>query len=131
MIFSILIYGSPTNSLSVESAYRFTKTALAAGHTIHRVFFYGESVYAASSLSVTPRDEVDCFQAWKELAEKHDLDVVVCIAAALKRGVLDPPEAKRHEKLAYNLAPPFSLSGLGQLTDAALTSDRLITFGSA
>lgn len=131
MIFSILIYGSPTNSLAVESAYRFTKTALAAGHTIQRVFFYGESVYAASNLAVTPRDEIDYSQAWQTLAETYDLDIVVCIAAALKRGVLDSAEARRHEKSAHNLTPPFSLSGLGQLTDAALTSDRLITFGSA
>jgi tRNA 2-thiouridine synthesizing protein D len=57
------------------------------------------------------------------------MDLVVCIAAALRRGVLNQEEAERYEKSTHNLAQEFNISGLGQLVDAAVNSDRLITFG--
>ena len=130
MIFSILIYGSAHNSQSAHTAYRFTDNALRSGHQIHRVFFYGESVHVASELSAPPRDELNIHQLWKDLAEAHQLDLVVCIAAALKRGIMDKSEAKRHEKNGFNTQAPFELSGLGQLSEAAIISDRLVTFGA-
>lgn len=130
MIFSILIYGSAHNSQSAHSAYRFTHSLLQSGHQIHRVFFYGESVHVASGLSAPPRDELNIHQLWKDLAEAHQLDLVVCIAAALKRGVMDESEARRHEKSSFNTQAPFELSGLGQLSEAAIISDRLVTFGA-
>ena len=36
---------------------------------------------------------------------------------------------KRHGKDANNIAPGFHISGLGQLIEAGIESDRLITFG--
>lgn len=129
MIFSILIYGAAHNSQAAHTAYRFAQAALESGHTLHRVFFYGDSVEVASSLNAPQRDEVDIHACWKALAQTHQLDLVVCIAAALKRGVIDQNEARRHEKASHNIEAPFTLSGLGQLTEAALVSDRLITFG--
>lgn len=130
MVFSILVYGSATNSQSAHSAYRFAVSLLRSGHQIHRVFFYGESVHLASVLTAPPRDEVDIHQLWADLATAHQLDLVVCIAAALKRGIMDAPEAKRHEKNSFNTQAPFELSGLGQLSEAAIMSDRLVTFGA-
>jgi len=129
MLFSILIYGSPFNSPCAQTALRFTQAALNAGHGIHRVFFYGDGVFVGSHLNAPQRDELNIYQVWTDLANKYQLDLVVCIAAALKRGVLDEQEAKRHEKAHFNLAPPFQLSGLGQLADAMMTSDRIVTFG--
>jgi tRNA 2-thiouridine synthesizing protein D len=129
MKLSILVYGSPTGSQASATAYRFAKAALQQGHEIYRVFFYGDAVYAASSLNAPPQDESDQGKLWSELGKNHNLDMVVCIAAALKRGVLDQTEAKRFEKSAYNLAPGFTLSGLGQMMDANQNSDRMVTFG--
>ena len=54
---------------------------------------------------------------------------MVCIAAAARRGVLDQREAARHQHPAANLAPGFTLSGLGQWIDALAESDRFIAFG--
>jgi Uncharacterized conserved protein involved in intracellular sulfur reduction len=54
---------------------------------------------------------------------------VVCIAAALRRGVLDDAEASRYQRPAVNLPKPWELSGLGQLHEAAQTADRLVCFG--
>jgi len=43
---------------------------------------------------------------------------VVCIAAALRRGIKES-----------NLAEGFRISGLGQLVEAGIQADRLVVFG--
>ena len=54
---------------------------------------------------------------------------MVCIAAAQRRGILDENEAKRQGKDADNIAPGFRISGLGQLIETGIESDRLVVFG--
>ena len=44
--------------------------------------------------------------------------------------MLDKTEAKRYEKSGANLDEGFTISGLGQLIDAGLNADRLVTFGA-
>jgi tRNA 2-thiouridine synthesizing protein D len=63
------------------------------------------------------------------LGEKYKLDLVVCVAAAQRRGILDESEAKRHGKNADNIAPGFRISGLGQLIETGIESDRVVAFG--
>jgi tRNA 2-thiouridine synthesizing protein D len=46
------------------------------------------------------------------------VDLVVCVAAALRRGIQEEV-----------LAPGFRISGLGQLVDAGIKADRTVTFG--
>ncbi len=130
MIFSLIIYASQTASQSEQSALRFSRSVLQQGHTIHRVFFYGDTVTSMSNFKITPRDEIDITNQWLDLAHSSGVDLVVCIAAAVKRGILDQQEAKRHQKSAANLKEGFCLSGLGQLADAIIHSDRVITFGN-
>ena len=60
---------------------------------------------------------------------KHRLDLVVCIAAAQRRGILDASEAKRHGKDGDNIAPGFRISGLGQLIEAGNRGRSLVVFG--
>ncbi len=43
---------------------------------------------------------------------------MVCVAAALRRGIKDE-----------TLAPGFRISGLGQLVEAGIEGDRLVVFG--
>lgn len=130
MIYSLLILGAPPSSESANTALRFASAALQAGHSIYRVFFLDNGVGVANQLSVIPQDETDWRHNWQKLAQAHQLDMVVCISSALKRGVIDPTEASRYEKPASNLAEGFEISGLGQLVDATLHSDRVITFGA-
>ncbi len=128
MIFSVAIFGAPYSSQSVETAYQFTLAALESGHSLYRIFFYHDGVHAGTCLSMPPQDEPNLPQRWSQLARDHDIDIVVCIASALKRGIINSEEAQRYEKAAYNLNTGFELSGLGQLVDAGINSDRLITF---
>ena len=88
-----------------------------------------EGVFTGAGNRVLPQDETDPMGLWVKLAEKHSVDLVLCISSALKRGLLDDTEAARHEKTGATVHPVFTISGLGQLVDAAAASDRLVTFG--
>ena len=128
MRFSLNVLGGPADQASARSALQFARAVLDGGHEIHRVFFQGAGVHLASALTVVPQDEDDPAEAWAALGREHDLDLVVCVASALRRGLLDDAEAARYERGRGNLRPEFTISGLGQLADAALRSDRVVTF---
>lgn len=129
MLFSIVVHAAPVQNQGADTALRFARAVLAAGHGIYRVFFYRDGVHNGSALSSLPPDEANIPAQWQALAAEHGLDLVVCIAAAVRRGMLNAEEAQRYDRSASNLAPGFELSGLGQLVDACLQSDRVITFG--
>ncbi len=118
MKIGILINEGPFTHQASDSAYQFAKAALAKGHEIMRVFFYHDGVNNANKLSEPQSDDRNLVKLWSELAEEHNLDLVVCVAAALRRGIKDDI-----------LAPGFRISGLGQLIEAGIVSDRLVTFG--
>lgn len=94
-------------------------------------FFYQDGVYNAANSIVTPQDEQNLPQEWRDFVGQHQLDAVVCIAAALRRGVLNADEAQRYQRTAVSVEAPWELSGLGQLHDAVQAVDRLICFGGA
>lgn len=129
MKFSLLITAAPHQEQAWQ-ALRFGEAALAAGHEVPRVFFYGDGALHGNALLLPPQDEPDVQSAWRQLAEAHGIELVVCIAAALKRGVMDADTAQREEKPVSNLAQGFTISGLGQLAEMALDSDRLVSFPS-
>ncbi len=118
MKFGIVINEGPYQHQASDTAYLFCKTALAKGHEIFRVFFYHDGVNNASRLTEPPQDDRNIVARWSKLAEEHGIDLVVCVAAALRRGIKDE-----------NLARGFRISGLGQLVEAGIQSDRLVTFG--
>lgn len=128
MKFAIALY-SAAHAPSSRRALLFAQAALAGGHEIVRLFFYQDGVYSASNNIVAPQDEQDIARQWREFVSQHQLDGVLCIAAALRRGVLNAEEAARYQRSAVNLEAPWALSGLGQLHDAIQDADRLICFG--
>jgi tRNA 2-thiouridine synthesizing protein D len=129
MKFSILINEGPYTHQASDSAYQFAKAVLAKGHEIFRIFFYHDGVNNATRLTTPPQDDRNIVNRWSKLAEEHKLDMVVCVAAAQRRGIVDEGEAKRNGKDATNLAPGFRISGLGQLIEAGIQADRMVTFG--
>ncbi len=128
MKFAIALF-APAHAPSSRRALRFAQAALDGGHEIVRLFFYQDGVHSASGNVVSPQDELDLPREWREFVQQHQLDAVVCIAAALRRGVLNAEDAQRYGKPAANLEAPWELSGLGQLHEAAQLADRLISFG--
>lgn len=128
MKFAIALLCPPT-APSCRRALRFAETLLSEGHQIVRLFFYADGVHSASANIVSPQDEEDLPRQWRDFIAAHKLDAVVCIAAALRRGLLDEQEALRYQRQAANLTAPWVLSGLGQLHEAIQLADRLVCFG--
>jgi tRNA 2-thiouridine synthesizing protein D len=128
MKLALAVHGAPYSSQASTTALRFARAAVAAGHSIHRVFFYHDGVHAGSALAVPPQDEPSPQPGWVELAEEHGVELAVCIAAALKRGLVSAEEQQRYELGGSNLHPAFAIVGLGQLLEAIVTTDRFVTF---
>ena len=118
MKFSILVNEGPYTHEASDTAYQFARAALAKGHEIYRVFFYHDGVNNSTRLTEPPQDDRHIVNRWSKLAADHKVDLVVCVAAALRRGIKDE-----------NLAAGFRISGLGQLIESSIQADRLVTFG--
>ncbi len=129
MKFTIQVNEGPYQHQATDSAYLFTKAALEKGHEIFRVFFYHDGVNNGTRLTTPPQDDRNIVKRWSELGAEHDLDLVICVAAAQRRGIVDDGEAERNGKDATNIAGGFRISGLGQLVEGAIQSDRLVVFG--
>ncbi|MEQ1622964.1 MAG: sulfurtransferase complex subunit TusD [Methylococcales bacterium] len=129
MKFAIQVNTSPYYSNAGQSAYKFITTALKTGHEVFRVFFYHEGIYHAFGHATPPDDEINFVQQWGDLAKNYHIDLVVCISAAQRRGLLCSDEAVRLGKVDIDLADGFRISGLGQLVEATLLADRFIVFG--
>jgi tRNA 2-thiouridine synthesizing protein D len=129
MKFAIQVNNSPYQSNAGHTAYQFINAVLVQGHEVFRVFFYYDGVYHAFKYATPPDDELQFAAQWSELARRYHIDLVVCISAAQRRGLLCFDEAKRQGKQDDDLAEGFRISGLGQLVEATLEADRFIVFG--
>ncbi len=129
MKFAVVVNEGPYQHQAADTAFNFSRAVLERGHQIDRVFFYHDGVNTATRLAVPPQDDRNITRKWSELAAQHGLDLVVCVAAAQRRGIIDADERRRHGKDADNLAPGFRISGLGQLIETAIEADRVVVFG--
>ncbi len=131
MKISLLVLGSPLGSACGDSAWHYAEAAHRAGHELASVFFLHDGVYHGNDFAAPAQDEIDRTTRWARLAAESGAELLLCVASAARRGVLDPDEARRHGKAAGNAHGAFALAGLGQLLDAASRCDRLLTFGGA
>ena len=129
MKLAVLVNEGPYQHQASDSAYQFVTAALAAGHEVMRVFFYHDGVNNGTRLTTPPQDDRHIQKRWSALADEHKLDLVLCVAACQRRGLVDEGEMKRNSKDAHNIADGFRISGLGQLVEAGIEADRLVTFG--
>ena len=129
MKYAIQINSSPYHCTAGYTAYQFIKAALNARHEIYRVFFYQDGIYHALRFATPPDDERQLTKRWSALAQDYQIDLVVCISAAHRRGLLHDDEAVRQGKQDKDLAAGFRISGLGQLVEATLEADRFLVFG--
>ena len=118
MKFGLMVSEGPYTHQASDTAFKFATAVLEKGHQIHRIFFYHDGVNNATRLTEPPQDDRHIVNRWSALAAEHKVDLVVCVAAALRRGIKDEV-----------LAPGFRISGLGQLVDSAIKADRVVTFG--
>lgn len=130
MKYALAVYAAPDSHPANQTALAFARALIAEGHSLYRLFFYHEGVHTGTRLAVPPQDETDLSAEWRQLVREQRVDAVVCIAASLRRGLLNAEEARRYERDTDNLAGEWDLSGLGQWVDAVLNADRFITFGA-
>lgn len=75
------------------------------------------------------QDEQNIQREWDELITTRELDSVICVSSAIRRGIVDSAESKRYELNAVSAFESSEIAGLGQLIDASLNSDRVVNFG--
>lgn len=129
MKFTVAVHDAPHASQAADSALQFVQAARAAGHSVERVFFYHDGVRMAHAGQIAPQDERDLLPGWRQL-QKDGTELAVCVAASLKRGLVDEQERGRYELAAATLDPAFTIVGLGQLIDAIVSADRYVEFAA-
>lgn len=128
LTYTLLVTGPAYGTQSARNAYLFAQSVLKKGHSIKRIFFYQEGVLNGSGLTVPANDEFDLVKAWQTMANKHQIRLETCVAAALRRGIVSQSEAEQHQLPVSSLAMDFSQAGLGALAEALLTEDRVVQF---
>lgn len=129
MNYAIQINAGPYEANAGLTAYRFARAALQQQHRILQVFFYRQGIQYACRHALPPDDEIDMGKAWSDLAKQHGIDLLVCISAAQRRGLLCEDEARRQGLSDKHLAEGFRIAGLGQWLEATLNADRCLVFG--
>jgi tRNA 2-thiouridine synthesizing protein D len=124
--FVILVTTAPYNKQGSSTAYQFAQALLRNGQTIEAIFFYMDGVTNGNPLLAPPSDEVNVYTAWQELADKHQLKLLLCVTELLRRGLVD--EKDLQSQMAADPIPGFIISGLGQLYEAVNKADRFIVF---
>lgn len=129
MQYTLLITGSPYQSKACHTALRFIQAAISKyPDCIKGVFFYEDAVLIGNRMAQPPRDEINITQAWQEIAKAHDVPLYLCIAAAVRRGIISESESRRYELEQHSLAEQFQLEGLGTLVDLMNTTNKIIQF---
>ncbi len=128
MRYSLMVTGPAYGTQQSASALQFARALCNSPHLLLSVFFYREGVLNANRLTLPASDECNMVKAWQDLQQQHNIALNICVAAALRRGVIDSNESRQAGITGDNLASGFSLTGLGALGEAALDCDRVVQF---
>ena len=106
MEISLIIRTSPEDAHRLTSVRCFIQTAIEQGHTIRQCFFQSVGVLAAT--------QPEQLSEWQQIADITHTELLLCSQAVEEHAVY--PEG------------PFQIAGLGALVEAAVRSDRLMSF---
>ena len=126
--FTLILTQAPLAGVSHYLALDFARALLAAGHSLRNVFFYQEACYVALNGQTPIQGQEPLLHAWQSLAQKTNTQLQVCIANAIRRGLLDAKEAERYQQPSPTLAAGFTLVGLGEMAESCQEADRVIQF---
>lgn len=126
--FTLLVTSAPFSQQDAYSAYRFALAATEAQHKVLGVFFYQSGTLNANDLQIGPTNEFDMLNAWKGLANEHQIPLMVCVSAASRRGITSSEDAQEADKQQHSLTSPFESVGLGELAVLLKQTDRLVQF---
>ena len=126
--FTILVTQAPFDTQNAYSAFRFAEAVCASEHVLEGVFFYQSGVMNSNAFQSGHSDELNMYQKWVSLHSDHNVPLQVCVTAANRRGVINEEDAKELDTPHFNLQPPFSEVGLGDLMELLNLSDRMVQF---
>ncbi|WP_334020754.1 sulfurtransferase complex subunit TusD [Alteromonas sp. S015] len=126
--YSILITSSPFQGDTALRALAFVQGVIDNGDVINNIFFYSDGVHHTNNLMLNTGDELFALDSWKALANTHNVKLLVCITAAVKRGIVSELEAKENGLAHANLTAPFEQAGLGAFFTALHKCNRLVQF---
>ena len=106
MQFSLIIRTRPQDTVRWQQALRFAETVTEMGHSIRQCFFQSEGVLSAL--------QPEGLNEWQQIAENTQAELLLCSQAA--------------EEYAVDAMGPFQIGGLGALVEAAVRSDRVVSF---
>lgn len=115
MRIDLFIQSAPLATSAATHALAFARAAVAAGHTVGRVFFYKDAVAIGNRFA---EDGDGMRAAWLEFGRRHGVELVLCVSAAGRRGVV----------AEHSLAEGFLVQGLGVLVETMAESDRIVSF---
>jgi tRNA 2-thiouridine synthesizing protein D len=127
MVFTLLVLNSPWQGQATQSAYRFANAALASGHQLRQVFFYGDGAAVLQGGGGAFAESV-AGRAWEQLAVDHGVPLIACTSAAARRGIDRAGGAVAAPGSAGGARPGLTEGTLGQLMIALPESERLLTF---
>lgn len=126
--FSLFLTQAPLASSSHYLALDFAYTLLKQGHQLNNVFFYQDAVYVGLAGQVAPQGQKPLAQEWQQLVQGTNIPLQLCIATAVRRGILDRSEQQRYQQPSVTLCDGFQLVGLGEMAQSYRESDRVIQF---
>ncbi|WP_026972358.1 sulfurtransferase complex subunit TusD [Aliagarivorans marinus] len=104
------------------TALNLARAVLEEGHTLHAVFFYQEGVSNALATTMPAGDEIDMVKQWQQLKADSACQLLVCSAAAQRRGVLGQEEGEQRDIIIDG----FEQTGLAEMSIAMLEADKVV-----
>ncbi len=126
--FSIVLTQSPALNVSHILALDFASALLSQGHRLKRVFFYQDAVYVGLNGQTPIQGQLSLMQQWLDLAQEYSFPLQLCIANAIRRGLVNSQGQERYQLPATTVAVGYELVGLGELAEACQEDDRVIQF---
>lgn len=117
----LLVTGPAYGSQQASSAYQFA-CELVKHHQLQSIFFFQEGVYNANPFISPASDEFDLVRAWEKLAKTHQVELHLCVSAALRRGIAESKE------ITSTVSSSFNISSLSELAAFMLSCDRVVQF---
>ena len=115
MKFLVIVNESPWASGLAVCASRFVRAAIASGHEITAIFFREDGVYNAVQGELSDAGTPDLCKTWAELASAAGTRLLLCSSSRLRR-------------LENNPSKAFTESGLTEMFELMLYSDRVVSF---
>lgn len=110
--FVIFVNTAPLNSINGRHAIKFCQAAMAAGHQIQQIFFYGDGVNHANCHALPVSGETPTLAQWIDIKRISGAPLNLCITAAEKRGLVSA--GNHHE----SVSEAFSVCGMADYFSA-------------